>query len=113
MSDVGNTKARRLIDSRGGFLLFLCAMVILGFLSQFQWIGQVLIAAYAVIALWRRVPARRTFMYGLWSLGMVPLAIIVGNWVIAQNFAAYTFILFAVGVVHMVVDLQREISLQK
>jgi hypothetical protein len=88
-------------------------MVLLGFLSQFQWIGHVVIAGYAVIALWRRVPARRTFMYALWSLGMVPAAIILGNWVIAQNFAAYTFILFAVGVIHMVVDLQREILVRK
>jgi hypothetical protein len=52
-------------------------------------------------------------MYALWSLGMVPAAIILGNWVIAQNFAAYTFILFAVGVIHMVVDLQREILARK
>lgn len=113
MTSSNQTPKRSLLESRGGFMLFLCAMVLLGFLSQFQWIGHIVIAGYAIVALWRRIPARRTFMYALWSLGMVPVAIVLGNWVIAQNFAAYTFILFAVGVIHMVVDLQREILVRK
>lgn len=92
---------------------FLLGMALLGFLAQFQWLGQSAIGVYAVIAIWQRVPARRTFVLALLALGMVPISIIAANWLIAQNFAAYAFVLFAFGMVSMTLELRRELAENK
>lgn len=97
----------------GAMLGFLLGMSLLGFLAQFQWLGHCAIGLYAVVAVWKHIPARKTFVLALLALGMVPFAIIVANWLIAQNFAAYAFVLFAFGMVSMTLELRRELAENK
>lgn len=97
----------------GSLLLFLLAMALLGFLAQFQWIGDILLVVYAVVAIIKRLSARTTFITALLTLGMVPVAIIFANWTIAQNFAAYSFILLVFGVISTTVELRQEPRLGK
>lgn len=101
------------MKKNASYILFLLGMAIIGFLAQFQWVGYIAIGIFTVVALKRRIPARMAFVAALASLAMVPLAIIVSNWLIAQNFSAYSFVLFVVGIILMTVDLQREISSKK
>ncbi len=95
------------LQRHGSFLLFLLVMAFFGFLAQIQWIGYVVIALYVLFAYKRHLPPQTTFILALSSLGVVPVAIVIGNWLIAQNFAAYSFVLFAIGVIALIFDLQR------
>ena len=105
---VHTPKAPGFIKRHGSFLLFLAVMGLFGFLAQIQWIGYVIILIYAYFAYRRQLPAQTTFILALSALGVVPVAIVVGNWIIAQNFAAYSFVLFVLGVVALIFDLQRQ-----
>lgn len=97
----------------GSFMLFLVAMALIGFLAQIQWIGYIVIVVYAIYALIKKMPARITFILALLTLGVVPVAIVLSNWLVAQNFAAYTFVLLVFGMVGLILDLQREIRVKK
>lgn len=101
-------KLPRFLRKHGLFLLFLATMGLLGFLAQVQWVGYLVIAAYAIIALKKQLPAQTTFILALAALGVVPVAIVISNWLVAQNFAAYSFTLFILGVVILIIELQRE-----
>jgi len=101
-------KSPGFIKRNGSFMLFLAAMSLFGFLAQIQWIGYVIILIYTYFAYRRQLPAQTTFVLALSTLGVVPVAIVVGNWLIAQNFAAYSFVLFVIGVVALIFDLQRQ-----
>lgn len=94
-------------------VIFLAGMALLGFLAQFQWMGHVVILIYAIIALKRGIPAHTTFVAALLTLAMVPVAILTANWLVAQNFAAYAFVLFVFGIGSMTIDLQRELKTKK
>lgn len=98
---------------RGGTVLFLAGMALVGFLAQFQIVGVVLIAAYGVCMLKMKLPVKTTFIAALLTLGMVPVAIMAGNWLVAQNFAAYAFLFLVWGVVALTADLQRELHPKK
>ncbi|MDX2776449.1 hypothetical protein PV379_03725 [Streptomyces caniscabiei] len=106
-------KERTSWHRRSGTVLFLLGMAAIGFLAQFQIVGVILITTYGVVMLKRKVPVKTTFITVLLTLGMVPMAILAGNWLIAQNFAAYAFLLFVWGVVALTADLQREIHPKK
>ena len=99
--------------SRWGTGVFLLGMASAGFLAQFQIVGIIFITVYAIVMLKMHLPARITFIVALLALSMVPTAILAGNWLIAQNFAAYAFVLFCWGVVALTTDLQREIHSKK
>jgi hypothetical protein len=107
-SDDASTRRSKSIS-----ILFLIGMAALGFLAQFQVIGQVVITLFAVYALITRVSARKVYAMALLMLGMVPLAILLGNWLIAQNFAAYSFLAFVYGIFIMTAELNRELKAGK
>jgi hypothetical protein len=99
-------KLPRVFGRHGSFILFLVVMAFFGFLAQIQWIGYTVIVLYGIFALKRSLPAQTTFILALSALGVVPVAIVIGNWLIAQNFAAYSFVLFVLAVIELVFDLQ-------
>lgn len=99
-------------QGKAGTAVFLLGVACIGFLAQFQIVGVIGITLYGIVMLMRHVPARVTFLAALLTLGMVVVAILAGNWLIAQNFAAYTFLLLVWGVVALTADLQREIHLK-
>jgi uncharacterized membrane protein len=96
-----------ILQRHGSFLLFLLVMAFFGFLAQIQWIGYTVILFYGIFAFKKELAPQTTFILALSSLGVVPVAIVVGNWLIAQNFAAYSFVLFVLAVVELIFDLQR------
>lgn len=89
-------------------LLFILTTALLGFLTQFQWLGHIAIGIYAIYALVRHIPARSTFVLSLFTLGIAPLGILLSNWVVAQNFAAYSFVLFAFGAIQLILEERKE-----
>lgn len=91
----------------GGFLVFLICMALFGFLAQFQWAGYIVIAIFTVYSFLRQLASQLTFLLALLTLGVVPAAIVLSNWLVAQNFAAYSFVLFVIGVVGLVTELQK------
>ena len=95
------------IQRHGSFMLFLLVMAFFGFLAQIQWIGHTVIVLYGIVAFRKDVPPQTTFILALAALGVVPVAIVVGNWLVAQNFGAYSFVLFVLAVIQLVFDLQR------
>jgi len=101
-------KRQSFLRRNSSFAAFLFIMAILGFLAQFQWIGYIILGMYAVFSLVRHIPARTTFWLALLTLGMVPISVILANWLVAQNFAAYSFVLLVFGVITVIIELQRE-----
>ena len=97
-----------ILQRHGSFLLFLLVMAFFGFLAQIQWIGYTVILLYGIFAFKKELPPQTTFILALSALGVVPVAIVVGNWLIAQNFAAYSFVLFVLAVIELIFGLQRE-----
>jgi len=106
-------KQHSFLRRNGSFIAFLCAMALLGFLAQFQWVGYVVIAGYAIVAIVKHISARMTFILAILTLGMVPISIVLANWLVAQNFAAYSFVLLVFGVINLIIDLQRETRVKK
>lgn len=106
-------KRKSFLRRNAPFVGFLLAMALLGFLAQFQWVGYVVIAIYALFVFIKRRSARTTFLLALLTLAMVPIAIVLANWLVAQNFAAYSFVLLVLGVIVTIIDLQREARLKK
>lgn len=98
---------------RIGFIANVIGMALVGFLAQFQWIGYWMILIFAVVALKKRLDARYAFISALFTLGVVPIAILSSNWLVAKNVAAYAFCLFVLGNVLMTVNLQRELKQKK
>jgi len=96
-----------LIRRNAPFVLFLLVMAFVGFLAQIQWVGYIVIGLYLLFAYKQKLPPQITFMLALWALGVVPVAIVLGNWLVAQNFAAYSFVLFAIGIIVLIFNLQK------
>jgi hypothetical protein len=89
------------------YILLVIAAALIGFLAQFQWLGSIAVGVYAIYALWGKVPSRMTFMMALMALGLVPVAVVIGRWLVAQNFGAYSFLLFVVGLISLTLELRR------
>lgn len=104
---VRTPKPPGVIRRHAPFALFLLAMAFVGFLAQIQWVGYIVIGLYVLFAYKQKLAPRMTFILALWSLGVVPVAIVLGNWLVAQNFAAYSFVLFVVGIIMLIFDLQK------
>lgn len=82
-----------------------CAMLAGGMALQAAVYGELLIAAYAVYALVRRVESRTTFSLALISLGCILVMLLVRpNADLMQNFAIYAFLLLLVGTVSLTVE---------
>lgn len=92
----------------GTFLLFIAGMAAMGFLAQVQWIGLLIVMIFIIIAIIRHLPSRITYWLAYAALAMVPVGVLIANWVAAQNFAAYAFLLFVGGVIQTTVELKRQ-----
>ncbi|MGH7196868.1 MAG: hypothetical protein ACREGJ_03855 [Candidatus Saccharimonadales bacterium] len=92
-------------------VLVIMSAMALGFLAQFQFIGQIVVGVYAIASFIFRIPSKTTFMLALLSLGVVPIAITLGRQLIAENFGAYSFLLFAIGALQVCIELVRETKL--
>jgi len=100
------TKKTKLGNNIRYTLLLVVAMV-LGVLAHFQLIGQIAIVLYMVGALVWHIASRNTFILALLALGTVPVTIALGQDRLSQNFAAYSFLLFAVGALQIVTEEYR------
>lgn len=94
-------------------LLFVIGMSLVGFLAQIQWIGYIVITLYLIAAIWKKRPAAEMFSLALITLALVPLGILMANWLVAQNFAAYSFVFFLCGIITMTIELTRGLRRQK
>jgi len=93
--------------------MFVLGMSLIGFLAQIQWIGYIVITFYVVFAIWKKRPAAEMFSLALITLAIVPIGILMANWLVAQNFAAYSFVFFLCGIITMTIELQRELRREK
>lgn len=94
----------------GMFWIFLGGMALMGFMAQVQWIGLVIVTIFVIIAIIRHLSSRITYWLAYAALVMVPVGVIMANWVAAQNFGAYAFLLFVGGVVQTTIELKRQHS---
>lgn len=81
--------------------------VIFGGLSLFSLqLGQIVIGIYAIIAVWRRLPSRLTFLLALLMFGGIILSqLFIPDSGISENLAVYAFLLLCVGTL----SLAREV----
>jgi hypothetical protein len=81
------------------FPLAVLACMSASFLVQSEPIGVAAIAVYGVVAWFKRIPARTSFIMALVSLAAVILLLVVRqNVQLAGNFSTYTFLLLVVGI---------------
>lgn len=86
--------------------LLMLAAIGAGLLAQTLIFGEILVAAYAIFALIRRISSRTTFLLALLTIVcIIVLLLIRTNNALAANFAVYAFLLLLVGTV----TLGREI----
>jgi hypothetical protein len=90
-------------------LVFLVSLSLIGFVIQFQWVGYGIILLYALAAFLFQYPPRRTFIAAIVSLTLVLIATILTARYVAQNFAAYSFILLILGTLQMTVEIRSEL----
>lgn len=80
--------------------VLLVLMIVLGgfLIQQSVVVGEACIALYAVVALKQRVAPRLTFLLALLAfIGVIILLVFRANATLANNFALYSFLLLAVG----------------
>lgn len=97
---------------RNGFATvgLVVAIVVAGTVVQTLFVGELLIAGYAVYALVRRVASRTTFMLALLSLATILILRAAGkDTLLASNFAVYSLLLAFIGVI----TLAREVRQSK
>lgn len=71
--------------------------------------GQVAIAVYAVVALWRRWPSQQSFMLALVMFGGIITALVIPNFkAVADNLAVYAFLLLAIGTISLAREARRD-----
>lgn len=89
--------------------LLVLAIVAGGFLiQQSAVVGEIAIAVYAIVALKQRIASRLTFILALLAfVGVLLLLIFQANQTLAANFALYSFLLLAVGVLSLVRELMN------
>lgn len=89
--------------------LFLLAAVAVGLLVQSLIFGEVLIVAYAIYALVRRVASRTTFLLAMLTIACIVLLLVVRtNNTLATHFAVYAFLLLAVGTITLGREIRQE-----
>lgn len=103
-----NLPRRARLSNRTRIVLVVIVATVLGFLSQFQILGQIAVGLYGILAILRQIPGRTTFILALMALATLPVAIVAGRGMVATNFATYTFLLFVVGAVQIVIELWDE-----
>jgi len=82
-------------------LLCLCA----SFLVQSLPLGMAAIAVYAVVAWFKKLPSRYSFVMAFLSLATVVVLLVVRQNVdLASNFSTYTFLLLVVGIVSVMLE---------
>jgi len=82
--------------------------VLVGVFLQVVPIGYVLVGAYCLAALVKRIPSRITFGLALGTLVLSPVGIAIGQASVANGFSLFGFLLLSVGVVTLVIELIRE-----
>lgn len=89
--------------------LIIIGGMLAGFAIQSALLGQVLIVAYGVACLIYRIPSRVSFGLALAALSVTTgLLILMGNVMLSQTFATYTFLLLVVGVISLNRELKKE-----
>lgn len=89
--------------------LIIIGGMLAGFAIQSALLGQALIVAYGVACLIYRIPSRISFGLALAALSATTgLLVLIGNVVLSQTFATYTFLLLVVGVISLNRELKRE-----
>lgn len=89
--------------------LVVCGLLF-GGLSLFSLeLGQIVLAVYAIVALWRRWPSRQTFTVALGMFGGIIVTSLVEAWrPLADNLAVYAFLLLCLGVLQMGLEMRRD-----
>ncbi len=84
--------------------------VIFGSLSLFSLqLGQIVIAIYAIIAVWRRLPSRLTFLLALLMFGGIILTqLFTPDSGISENLAVYAFLLLCVGTLSLAREVRQD-----
>lgn len=71
--------------------------------------GQIAIAIYAIMALWRRWPSQQSFALALVMFGGIILASLVSTFqAVANNLAVYAFLLLCVGTLSLAREVRRD-----
>lgn len=82
------------------YLAMSCVAVLalaLWILAGYPFIGQIIIGAYGVVALWRNISSQQVLRLAMVALGVMLVALALGQYRPTVAFAAYAFLLLIVG----------------
>lgn len=90
-------------------VLMICGLLF-GGLSLFSLeLGQIVLAVYALVALWRKWPSRQTFTLALGMFGgIIVTSLVEAMRPLADNLAVYAFLLLCLGVLQMGLEMRRD-----
>ena len=97
-------------DRPGKVALLAIGGLLLGALSLFSLeLGQIVLAIYAIVAVWRGWASRQAFAIALGVFGGIVITSLHSSWrPLADNLAVYAFLLLCVGTVLMWLEMRRE-----
>ncbi len=87
--------------------------IVCGFLVQSLWLGIALLAAYSIFVIVFRIKSYITFILAIISLMTVGILTIKAHTDLANNFAAYAFLLLTIGVIALAVEVRPQRRRQK
>lgn len=104
------TKARAKPKKEGVSTLWLLAGAAIAGLALFSVMaGQVAIAVYGIVALWRRWPSQQNFALALVMFGGIIIASLVPAFqTVANNLAVYAFLLLCIGTLSLAREVRRD-----
>jgi len=71
--------------------------------------GQIALAIYAIVALWRRVPSQQSFMLALVMFGGIIVASLIPPFQeVADNLAVYAFLLLCIGAISLAREVRHD-----
>ena len=97
-------------DRPGRTVTLAAGGLLLGGMSLFSVeLGQLALAVYAIVAIWKRWPSRQAFAIALGMFGGIIVTSLVAAWQpLADNLAVYAFLLLCVGTILLAFEVRRD-----
>ena len=102
---------RKLVLIGYGATVLLLGLV--GLLVQDVKVGGILLVLYGITAILAKIPSADTFKMAIISMSSIIILAFLGNTTLIKNFAEYTFLLLAIGVICTAVEMHRASRLRR
>lgn len=102
---------RKVVPIAYGAIILLLGLV--GLLVQDVTVGRILLVLYGIVAVAVKIPSSDTFKMAIVSMVSIIILAFLDNATLIKNFAEYTFLLLAIGVICTAIEVRRSTSFRR